>query len=251
MALFLSSASGCGSAKNADAAQDAAGEVAKEVVEEISAETPGNKVPTGTVNVKIETPMGDMVALLYDDTPLHRDNFIKLTEEGFYNDLLWHRVIEGFMIQGGDPQSKGAAPGQRLGSGGPGYTIEAEIQDHIYHKKGALSAARQGDQVNPQKRSSGSQFYVVQGKPTPQDQLLMFERQKNARRDSSNMYSYSDRAMEDYATLGGTPFLDAEYTVFGEVIEGLDVIDKIAATQTLPGDRPAEDVTMKISVISK
>ena len=155
------------------------------------------------------------------------------------------------MIQGGDPQSKGAAPGQRLGSGGPGYTIEAEIQDHIYHKKGALSAARQGDQVNPQKRSSGSQFYVVQGKPTPQDQLLMFERQKNARRDSSNMYSYSDRAMEDYATLGGTPFLDAEYTVFGEVIEGLDVIDKIAATQTLPGDRPAEDVTMKISVISK
>lgn len=183
--------------------------------------------------VLISTDMGDMKAYLYNRTPKHRDNFIKLANEGFYNDLLFHRVINGFMIQGGDPNSKGAKASQRLGNGGPGYTIPAEFVPELYHKKGALSAARQGDNVNPQKASSGSQFYVVQGKKMQASQLA---RVPEFRR-------------EDYQTVGGTPFLDDNYTVFGQVYEGLDVIDKIAATPTLPGDRPKEDVKMQVSVI--
>jgi len=189
--------------------------------------------------VIIETEYGNMTAVLYDETPGHRDNFIKLANEGFYDDLLFHRVIPGFMIQGGDPDSKGAAPGQRLGMGGPGYTIPAEFVDQHVHLKGALSAARTSDTMNPEKESSGSQFYVVQGRPVPAAQL-----------DSPMFASknYTDEQKQAYQQIGGTPQLDRDYTVFGMVIEGLDVIDKIAAVQKDGNNRPVQDVKMKVSV---
>ena len=191
--------------------------------------------------IEVETPLGNMIVQLNDATPLHRDNFVKLVEEGFYNDLLFHRVINGFMIQGGDPNSKNADANARLGSGGPGYQVPAEFSDSLAHVKGALSAARQGDQVNPEKKSSGSQFYIVQGKPVDEQTLNMME--------SRNGMKYTAEQKEIYANQGGTPFLDSEYTVFGMVIEGLDVIDKIAEVQTLPGDRPQENIWMKMRVI--
>ncbi len=186
--------------------------------------------------VIIETPYGIMKARLYDSTPKHKANFEKLVSEKFYDDLIFHRVIPGFMIQGGDPDSRNAAPGVMLGGGGPGYTVDAEIGK--YHFKGALCAARQGDQVNPQKKSSGSQFYIVQGQPVDPGQLQMMNMTKNL--------PYTQEDIQKYASLGGTPFLDGDYTVFGEIVEGLDVIDKIAAVQTAPGDRPVQDVKMKI-----
>jgi len=188
--------------------------------------------------VEIETNFGTMVVHLYDDTPKHRDNFIKLAEENFYDDLLFHRVINGFMIQGGDPKSRGADAKARLGSGGPGYQVPAEFVDTLAHIKGALAAARTN---NPEKKSSGSQFYIVHGKKVSEQQIAMMESQKGIR--------YSPEQREIYANQGGTPFLDQEYTVFGQVIEGLDVIDKIAAVKTAPGDRPKEDVWMKVRVI--
>ena len=191
--------------------------------------------------VEVSTEHGKMVVWLYDKTPQHRDNFTKLADEGFFNDLLFHRVIEGFMIQGGDPNSKGAAQGAPLGSGGPGYRIEAEITPELIHKKGALSAARQGDAVNPKKESSGSQFYIVQGRPVDEATLDQLEARKNIR--------YTPEQRATYQEVGGTPFLDADYTVFGEVIEGLDVIDKIAKVKTDGRDRPREDVEMRIRVI--
>lgn len=196
--------------------------------------------PQGSL-VEIQTNYGNMLVKLYDETPQHRDNFLKLSEEGFFNDLLFHRVIQGFMIQGGDPTSKGAGPGARLGSGGPGYQVPAEFNSSLIHKKGALSAARTGDAVNPEKKSSGSQFYIVQGQPVDEAQLQMFERRKGL--------EYSEEQKEIYENEGGTPFLDMDYTVFGEVIDGLDVIDKIAGVQTDAADRPTEDVKMKIVVI--
>lgn len=196
--------------------------------------------PQGAL-VEIQTSLGNMLVKLYDETPQHKANFLKLSEEGFFDDLLFHRVIQGFMIQGGDPTSKGAAAGARLGSGGPGYQVPAEFNPYLIHKKGALSAARTGDAVNPEKKSSGSQFYIVQGQPVDAAQIQMFERRKGL--------EYSDEQKEIYMNEGGTPFLDMDYTVFGEVIEGLDVIDKIAAVQTDAADRPAEDVKMKIVVI--
>jgi cyclophilin family peptidyl-prolyl cis-trans isomerase len=189
--------------------------------------------------VEIETSMGTMMAELYSSTPKHRDNFVKLADEGYYNDLLFHRVIQGFMIQGGDPNSRGAKPGQQLGFGGPAYKVPAEFVDSIAHIKGSLAAARDG---NPQKASSGSQFYIVQGNgPLKDDMLNQIELQKGFR------YTPEQRAA--YAAVGGTPQLDRDYTVFGRIIEGLDVLDKIAATKTAPGDRPVTDVTMKIRVI--
>lgn len=193
--------------------------------------------------VLISTKFGDMTVLLYDETPKHRDNFIKLVENGFYNGTLFHRVIQGFMIQGGDPNSIGASPDQRLGNGGPGYTIEAEILPEFIHKKGALSAARQGDQVNPEKRSSGSQFYIVQGKPVTAQQLNQMAQQTGA--------FYTAEQIETYKKVGGTPFLDNNYTVFGEVIDGMEVIDMIAAVPTKPGDRPVEDVDITITLIKE
>jgi len=187
--------------------------------------------------VIISTNYGDMKVKLYDETPLHRDNFIKLAKEGFFDGLLFHRVIPQFMIQGGDPTSKDAKPGQQLGSGGPGYTIPAEFNPNFIHKKGALSAARQGDQVNPKKASSGSQFYIVQGRSASAQEL------------QRGGIKYTPEQIKVYAEQGGTPFLDGQYTVFGEVVEGLDVIDKIAAVRTAPGDRPLEDVKFTVKVV--
>ena len=198
------------------------------------------EAPTHCV-VMIETPMGDMEVLLYDNTPKHRDNFIRLAEEGFYDSLLFHRVIKGFMLQGGDPESKNAPADKRLGSGGPGYQVDAEFNQENIHVKGALAAARMGDGVNPQKKSSGSQFYIVQGAAVTGDMLERMESQKGIR--------YAPDQRKQYQSEGGTPFLDQEYTVFGRVIKGLDVIDKIASVRTLPGDRPETDVWMKVRVI--
>lgn len=249
------------------------------------------------VTVKMKTSMGDVTLKLYDETPLHRDNFIKLVQDGFYEGLLFHRVIKDFMIQGGDPESKDAAAGVQLGGGGPGYTIPNEIQTGLYHKKGALCAARQGDNVNPEKRSSGSQFYIVTGKVTSENQLNSITQNANQQKedlligkflqnpenteyinrytecqklyqtgDPANQqkaeedfatlideikplamegyepFEYTKEQIETYTTVGGTPFLDNNYTVFGEVIEGLDIVDQLGAVKTAPGDRPLEDV---------
>ena len=193
--------------------------------------------------VEIETSLGKMTAILYDQTPLHRDNFLKLVGQGFYDSLLFHRVINNFMIQGGDPNSRGAKPGQQLGNGGPGYTVPAEFNPSLVHTKGALAAARMSDAVNPTKSSSGSQFYIVHGRPVDERTLNQME--------SSKGIHYSKEVKDKYARLGGTPFLDMEYTVFGEIISGFEVLDAIAATPTNPGDRPKEDVKMKIRVVSK
>lgn len=184
--------------------------------------------------VLFNTDYGDITIALYNETPLHRDNFIKLTKEAFYDSLLFHRVINEFMIQAGDPGSKNAKPGQALGAGGPGYTIEAEIKPELIHKKGVLAAARQGDHVNPEKRSSGSQFYIIQGKIFSHQELDDFEKHLGK--------SFTQKQRKTYTTKGGTPHLDNEYTVFGEVVKGLDVIDKIAEVETNQQNRPVEDI---------
>ena len=199
--------------------------------------TPGCQ-SDGRQYARIETPMGDMRVMLYDETPRHRDNFVKLAGEGYYDSLLFHRVIEGFMVQGGDPDSRTASPGQVLGQGGPGYTVPAEIG--APHLRGALAAARLGGPANPDKESSGSQFYLVHGRPVAEAQLQGIERQKGIR------YSEAQRAA--YAEIGGTPGLDADYTVFGEVVEGMEVIDRIAAVDTDRSNRPREDVWMRITL---
>jgi len=191
--------------------------------------------------VEIETEFGTMTAELYNATPKHRDNFVKLAEEGYYNDLLFHRVISGFMIQGGDPNSRNAAPGAGLGFGGPNYQVPAEFVDSLAHVKGALAAARTGGPSNPEKKSSGSQFYIVQGGPVTDETLTQIENMKR--------FHYTPEQRAAYTTLGGTPHLDRDYTVFGRVIKGLEVIDKIAAVEKDSGDRPKKDVKMKIRVI--
>ena len=185
---------------------------------------------------KIETEFGTMKVLLYSSTPIHRENFKKLAKEGFYDSLLFHRVIPGFMVQGGDPDSKNAPPDAMLGQGGPGYQLDAEIG--APHLRGALAAART---QNPQKRSSGSQFYIVQGRPIDDAALDNLETQK--------MIKYSEAQRAAYKELGGSPFLDNDYTVFGEVVEGFDVIDKISAVPTGQADRPLNDVRMKVRII--
>ncbi len=191
--------------------------------------------------VRIETPYGEMVAKLYDETPLHRDNFSKLADEGYFDELLFHRVIKEFMIQGGDPNSRNAQKGARLGMGGPGYQIPAEFDPKHIHLTGALAAARTGGPMNPEKKSSGSQFYIVHGREVDENLLHQIEMR--------NGVSYTQDQIERYKELGGTPFLDGEYTVFGQVIEGLDVLNKIAQQATDGSDRPLEDIWMKISVI--
>lgn len=188
--------------------------------------------------VLIETPLGNMVAEIFDSTPLHQDNFVKLVEQQFYDSLLFHRVISGFMIQGGDPESHSAAPNKMLGSGGPGYTVKAEFVDSLAHVKGALAAARTN---NPQKRSSGSQFYIVQGRNVSGQDLTKKEGQEDFR--------YPSHVRDAYEELGGTPFLDQAYTVFGRVIEGLDIIDAIAGVSTNSSNRPKDDVWMIIRLI--
>lgn len=193
------------------------------------------------VRVKVTTDSGVIVIRLYDKTPLHRDNFIKLANEHFFDSLLFHRVISEFMIQGGDPQSKYAQPDQMLGNGDVGYTIPAEFDTSLIHKKGALAAARQGDQVNPAKASSGCQFYIVQGKKWTDADLNNMEMQRGVK--------YSPAQKNIYKTLGGVPFLDMGYTIFGEVESGLEVVDKIASVQKGMADRPLGDVHMYIEVI--
>jgi cyclophilin family peptidyl-prolyl cis-trans isomerase len=244
--------------------------------------------------VLVETSFGNIKIKLYNETPLHRDNFIKLVEKHFYDSLLFHRVINTFMIQGGDPDSKNAPAGKFLGDGDVGYTISAEFNQKLFHKRGVLAAARNGDEVNPEQASSGCQFYIVQGKIFTDSLLSIIEnritrmkaynkvvRNKNNKTlfDNLNMfmqigemdsvkiarakieqltdlempnitpYKFSDEQRKIYTTVGGTPHLDGSYTVFGEVIEGMDVVDKIAAVPVDRFARPLTDVRMKISII--
>ena len=241
------------------------------------------------MKVKIQTMLGDIVVRLYDETPIHRDNFLKLAKDGYYDGTLFHRVIKNFMIQGGDPDSKGAPAGKMLGVGGPDYTLEAEIKDGLYHKRGALAAARQGDEVNPERRSSGSQFYIVWGDVYNEGQLRQFSKQlrmqkvqdvfhalaSDHRAEIMQMRREKNRAglqelqdklvaeaesqvgsdgltenqMKLYSTIGGTPHLDGQYTVFGEVEEGLDVVELIQGSATGRADRPLDDIEMRMVVI--
>lgn len=241
------------------------------------------KEDTTGVLVEFKTTMGDIIVKLYNDTPLHRDNFLKLVKEGYYDGLLFHRVIDNFMIQTGDPDSKNAEPGKMLGSGSPDYTIEAEIDyPKHYNKYGALAAARTGDQVNPERRSSGSQFYIVTGRKMTEAQFDRMVTQKHQEelenhfrklvyqnRDtiqslqkagnqealeklreeliqqteaSVDSQVIPENIKEDYITKGGAPHLDGAYTVFGEVVEGMDVVEKIQKVETDSHDRPVEDV---------
>jgi len=192
--------------------------------------------------LKIETEFGDMIMELREDTPKHRENILKLAEEGYYDDLLFHRVMGGFMLQTGDPDSKGAPAGQNLGVGGPGYTISAEFTGGL-HVRGAVAAARQMDRTNPDRNSSGSQFYIVDGTPIDENNLgITLARNKTKK--------YTDEEKQAYLDAGaGAPFLDDAYTVFGQIVEGLDVIDKIAAVQVNNLNRPAKDIPIKVSVI--
>lgn len=244
--------------------------------------------------LKIETSMGDIKVKLYNETPKHRDNFIKLAKDGTYNGTLFHRVIKDFMVQAGDPESKNAPKGKMLGSGDVAYTVPAEfVYPKYFHKKGALSAARQGDEVNPKKESSGCQFYIVTGKVFNDSTLLNMEQQKNQNKvteafnalaqkhmkeiykmrkanDQDGLYALQDtlfiqaeaeaakqpdfhftpEQIKAYTTVGGTPHLDGEYTVFGEVVEGMDIVDKIQQVKTDRSDRPEEDVKIiNVSVI--
>lgn len=243
--------------------------------------------------IKISTTLGDIIVRLYDETPIHRDNFRKLAAEGYFDGTLFHRVIKDFMIQGGDPDSRGAAAGKSLGTGGPDYTLPAEIlSETLFHKRGALSAARLGDEVNPKKESSGSQFYIVWGKVYKAAELKQLERQmemqqeqaifnalamehrdeimnlrRNRDRDGlmalqeklGNMViekscamgrpSFTPEQTVAYTTVGGTPFLDGQYTVFGEVEQGLEVVEAIQRVETGASDRPKTDVVMNVSVV--
>lgn len=221
---------GCGGSGQTEGAAEATSETSTEV-----ASTGGEAM------VLIETSLGNIKVKLYDSTPEHKKNFLKLAKEGYLDSTLFHRVIPGFMIQGGDPDSKRAQPGQPLGAGGPGYTIPAEFG--AKHFRGALSAARQPDQVNPEKRSSGSQFYIVQNGPVPQQQLDQIIQMKGIQ--------YTPEEREYYLKVGGYPALDGDYTVFGNVVEGLDVVDKIAFAQRDPRDRPLQDISMKVKVLSE
>ncbi len=249
----------------------------------------------GGSNAVIHTSFGDVYIRIYDNTPEHKSNFEKLVKEGFYEGLLFHRVIQNFMVQGGDPDSKGAKPGDRLGSGSLDYTLPAEIVSENFHKRGAIAAARRGGPSNPEKRSSATQFYIVQGRVYTSGALDTMEMQKNQQilreimneqlvplqselekfranndQDGFNLkiarlrersdsimiardleFKFSLEQREAYTTIGGYPPLDGDYTVFGEVVEGMEVIDKIAAAQTDSNDRPVQDISMTIEWLSK
>lgn len=242
--------------------------------------------------ITIKTDFGNMIAILYDETPKHKANFIKLAKEHYYDSLLFHRIIEGFMIQTGDPNSKKESFGQRLGTGGPNYTIDAEFSPKLFHEKGSLSAARLTDQLNPSKSSSGSQFYIVQGAQATETDLRIDKEKLNkglrtlllnpayySLKDSLNqLYAVQNKEgfnqkvisliprieketgikilrqdlepgkIEAYTTVGGSPHLDGEYTVFGKVIKGLEVIDKIASRPKDQADRPTNDIRMFVTV---
>jgi peptidyl-prolyl cis-trans isomerase B (cyclophilin B) len=194
--------------------------------------------------VKITTDKGECIVRLYNETPLHRDNFIKLVKEGYFNGTLFHRVIKDFMIQGGDPDSKNATPDATLGNGGPKYTIPAEFRDSLFHKKGVLAAAREGDDVNPTKASSGSQFYLVQGKVFTDSTLNIVETRRLK-------FKIPEWQRQVYKTIGGTPHLDRNYTVFGEIVKGLNMVDSIASEVTGKANRPVADVKMTIVLLKK
>lgn len=208
-------------------------------------------VADGRVKVCIETNKGKFTVALYDETPLHRDNFVKLVNDGTYENTLFHRVIKDFMVQAGDPNSKDAPEGVLLGDGDVGYTIPAEFNPKLVHKRGALAAARMGDEVNPEKQSSGCQFYVVTGRKYREGELLEIEGYINNTRLQAigeerymqePRFKYSEAQKQIYTGLGGTPFLDTNYTVFGEVIEGMATIDDIENSTTDGNDRPTSDV---------
>lgn len=190
----------------------------------------------GFTYAEIETDFGKMTVMLYNSTPIHRDNFIKLANEGFYDGLLFHRVKKAFMVQGGDPQSRNSPPGQRLGQGSPGYELDPEIG--APHIKGTLAAART---PNPQKKSSGSQFYIVQGMPINDDYLNQLEQQKG--------FQYNPEQRQLYKELGGAPFLDGDYTVFGEVVEGIEIVDQMSEVECDKFDRPIKDIQMKVRIL--
>ena len=199
----------------------------KKQTDPVQTETKKDKM----TQILIKTSMGDITIALYNETPLHRDNFIKLVKESYYDGVLFHRIIKGFMIQTGDPDSKTAKPGQRLGMGGPAERIPAEFVPTLYHKRGAVAAARDN---NPAKASSGSQFYIVDGDIFPQDKLDMIAARTGK--------TFSPEQVQAYTTIGGAPFLDGDYTVFGEVVSGMEVVDKIAAQAKDGNDRPLEDI---------
>lgn len=212
----------------------------------LSAQVVENKVVAkhGNTKVLIETTMGPIVVELYEETPQHRENFIKLAEEGVYDGLLFHRVIEKFMIQAGDPKSREAEPGMLLGDGTLGYTIPAEIAPHLFHRRGALCAARQGDEVNPMRESSASQFYIVQGTTFDEKMLKSIGERFHK--------TYTTEQAKVYATEGGAPHLDGDYTVFGQVVEGMEVVDAIAGVPCDKNNRPKEDVRIiGIKIIDK
>ena len=193
---------------------------------------------------EIMTPQGNIRIRLYDETPSHRDNFKKLVADKFYDGTTFHRVIRNFIVQGGDPNSKDDDP-YNDGTGGPGYTVAPEFSQLLFHKKGALAAARQPDAVNPQRRSSGSQFYIVQGRTYTQEELTETEQYIAGQVRDPN-FRFSPRARQTYTSVGGYPSLDMQYTVFGEIIDGFDVLDRISAVQTETNDRPKQDVPMTI-----
>ena len=249
--------------------------------------------------VIITTPKGDISLMLYDDTPLHRENFLKLARQGFFDSTLFHRVINDFMIQGGDPDSRHATPGIELGNGGPGYDIPAEIMPNHFHRRGVLAAAREDDKINPKRLSSGSQFYIVQGKTFSQPDLDMIEKEQNsltkqrifvnimdrpenqklrnqffspdAKKDSVHFrylldtlnkmidkeyvlmpeFKLSDEQRQAYSTIGGVPHLDGKYTIFGEVVSGMEIVDAIAREKTDENDRPLTDIPMKVKIITR
>lgn len=197
--------------------------------------------------VRLETSAGTIRVALLDETPRHRDNFLKLAEEGFYDGTLFHRVIRDFMIQGGDPDSRKATPGQRLGEGDVGYTLPAEIRlPHYYHLRGALAAARESDDVNPERRSSGCQFYIVWGKSRSERGI----REMRSRLADQGVETTVEMA-QNYLQYGGTPHLDGQYTVFGEVIEGLAVVKDIQRVATDANDRPLDDVRVVRAVVEQ
>jgi cyclophilin family peptidyl-prolyl cis-trans isomerase len=194
------------------------------------------------VYLKISTGQGEIFIRLYDETPKHRDNFLKLVKDKQLNNTLFHRVIKDFMIQGGDPDSKTAGKGQMLGGGDLGYKVDAEFVDSLFHKRGALGAARDG---NPQKASSASQFYIVQGKKYTDAELEALEQYRLEGR------TIPAAQKQVYKTIGGTPFLDQSYTVFGEVVKGMEVVDKISQEKTDRYDRPEEDIKMQVQLLKK
>jgi cyclophilin family peptidyl-prolyl cis-trans isomerase len=191
--------------------------------------------------VRISTDMGECIVMLYNETPLHTANFLKLSKAHFYDETLFHRVIKSFMIQGGDPDSRHPKAGVPLGEGDVGYTIPAEFRDSLFHKKGALAAARDN---NPEKASSGCQFYIVQGKTFTEEQLAALEEKRLK-------FRLPEYQREVYKTIGGAPHLDHNYTVFGEVVKGLELVDQVAALLTDPNDRPNHDVKIKVSVLKR